>query len=322
MTDAPPSSTAAVDDATLAAEAADVRAFWRGLGLPGLLDLHVHFLPPPIERAVWREFDNGGELIGRDWPIRYRLPAGRRVDFLREAGIRRFSTLPYAHKPGVAAFLNDFSRDLAADVPEVLRSATFYPEPEAAAMVPALVEDGVAVFKLHLQVGGFHLDDPLLEPVWGALAEAGTPVVVHAGSGPVATAYTGASSTGRVLARHPRLRLVIAHMGSPECAEFLELAETYDRVLLDTSMAFTDFFADGPDGPECGGHGGYPRDLLPRLADLGERVVWGSDFPTLPFAYRQQLDDLARLDLGDDWLRAVCWHNSARLGLGPVAAAE
>ncbi|MCL2613434.1 MAG: amidohydrolase, partial [Nocardioidaceae bacterium] len=56
-------------------EAEEVRRFWGDLGLPGLLDLHVHFLPPPIERAVWREFDNGGELIGRDWPILYRQAA-------------------------------------------------------------------------------------------------------------------------------------------------------------------------------------------------------------------------------------------------------
>ncbi len=295
------------------AEAADVRAFWEGLGLPGLMDLHVHFLPPPIERAVWREFDNGGALIGRDWPIRYRGSTEERVAFLRDAGVRRFTTLPYAHKPGVAGFLNDWSRDFAAEVPQVLRSATFYPEPDAASYVAAAVADGVAVFKLHLQVGSFHLDDPLLDDVWAVLAQAGTPVVVHAGSGPVGTPYTGPASTARVLSRFPGLRLLIAHMGAPECAEFLELAESYDGVHLDTSMAFTAFFAEGPHG------GRYPDALLPRLGALQGRVVWGSDFPTLPFTYRRQLDWLADLGMGDDWLRDVCWHNALRL-LGLSAA--
>lgn len=298
-----------------------VRSFWGALGLPGLIDLHAHFLPPPIERAVWREFDAGGELIGRDWPITYRGSLEQRATFLREAGVRRFTTLPYAHKPGVAGFLNDWSAQFAEQVPEVLRSATFYPEPSAAVDVPRLVDDGVAVFKLHLQVGSFHLDDPLLDPVWGVLAEAGTPIVVHAGSGPVGTSYTGPASTARVLARHPRLRLVIAHMGAPECREFVDLAERYGEVRLDTSMAFTPFFADDPRG-----HGGFPADLVPRLAGLQHRVVWGSDFPTLPFAYADQLGWLADLGLGDDWLRDVCWHNAHRLlgipeanaGLHPV----
>ena len=290
-------------------EAADVRAFWQDLGLPGMVDLHVHFLPPPIERAVWREFDGEGELIGRPWPIHYRGSVDERLAFLREAGIRRFPTLPYAHKPGVAGFLNDWSRDLAAAEPAILRSATFYPEPEAASYVATLLADGVRVFKAHLQVGGFHLDDPLLEPVWGQLAEAGVPVVVHAGSGPVGTPYTGPASTARVLARHPRLRLVVAHMGAPEWEDFLALAERYDAVLLDTSMAFTDFFAEGA-------HGSFPRDLLPRLRDLQDRVVWGSDFPTIPFSYREQLDALAALGLGADWLRDVTWNNPVRvLGL-------
>lgn len=287
-------------------DAEDVRAFWQDLGLPGIIDLHVHFLPPPIERAVWREFDAAGPLIGRPWPIRYRGPQEERLAFLRDAGVRAFPTLPYAHKPGVATYLNDWSRDLAAAEPDVLRSATFYPEPEAAAYVARLVADGVQVFKAHLQVGAFHLDDPLLEPVWGTLAEAGTPVVVHAGSGPVGTPYTGPASTARVLARHPGLRLVVAHMGVPESAEFLALAERYGGVLLDTSMAFTEFFADGP-------HGHFPADLVPRLRDLQDRVVWGSDFPTLPFAYREQLDALAGLGLGDDWLRDVVWNNAAEL---------
>lgn len=286
-----------------------MRAFWGSLGLPGLVDLHVHFLPPPIERAVWREFDTAGEKIGRPWPITYRQPVAERVALLREMGVRRFTTLPYAHKPGVAAYLNDWSRGFARDVPEALWSATFYPEPEAPAYVAELVGAGVRVFKVHVQVGEFHLDDPLLDPVWGLLAEAGTPVVVHAGSGPAGNAFTGPGSTARVLARHPRLVLVVAHLGSPECADFVALAERHDGVHLDTSMAFTDFFAE---------HGEFPRDLLPRLADLQDRVVYGSDFPTLPFAYADQLDWLADLGLGDDWLRAVCWHNAVRLGLGPA----
>jgi predicted TIM-barrel fold metal-dependent hydrolase len=75
-------------------------------------------------------------------------------------------------------------------------------------------------------------------------------------------------------------------------------------VHLDTTMAFTDFFeAAAP----------FPRDLLPRLADLGDRIVLGTDFPNIPYPYAHQLDSLDRLGLGDDWLRKVCWHNGRRL---------
>jgi predicted TIM-barrel fold metal-dependent hydrolase len=282
-------------------DVAPVRAFWEQLGLPGLIDTHVHFLPPNIQRAVYAQFDDAGPKIGREWPIRYRVSHQRRVELLRAMGVRRFPTLPYAHKPEVATYLNAWSWEFAAGVPEVIWSGTFFPEPDAAAYVDDLVEAGVAMFKLHLQVGEFHLDDPLLDRVWGVLEDSGTPVVLHAGSGPVGNRFTGPASTMRVLAKHPRLNLVVAHMGAPEVEDFLVLAEHYDNVRLDTTMVFTDFFPP------------YPRKLLPRLADLGHKVLLGTDFPTIPYPYAHQLESLARLDLGDDWLRQVCWENGAAL---------
>ncbi|CAN5231998.1 amidohydrolase family protein [soil metagenome] len=286
-------------------DTAAVREFWETLGLPGLYDVHVHFLPPNIQRAVWAVFDAAGPKIGRDWPIRYRESHEERVEILRGFGVRRFSTLPYAHKPGVATYLNGWSSAFASDLPEVIRSATFYPEPEAAAYVADEIAGGVEIFKIHLQVGEFHLDDPLLDATWGVLEDAGTPIVVHAGSGPVGNEFTGPGSTQRLLARFPRLSLIVAHMGSPEHAEFLALAERYAHVRLDTTMMFTEFFGAT-----------YPAELVPRLRDLQSKILLGSDFPTIPYPYVHQLEGLARLELGDDWLRAVCWENGLRL-IGP-----
>ncbi len=294
----------------VAADAPAVRAFWEPLGLPGLVDLHTHFLPPNIQRAVWAVFDEAGPKIGRPWPIRYRQSLEERVALLRDFGVRAFPTHPYAHKPGVASYLNGWSGEFAATAPEILRSATFYPEPEAGRYVAELVEDGVRMFKIHLQVGEFVADDPVLDPVWGVLEDSGTPVTVHAGSGPVGNAFTGPDSVARLLRRFPRLRLVIAHMGAPEYDDFLVLAERYENVHLDTTMVFTEFFdADGA----------YPAALLPRLKDLQPKVLLGTDFPTIPYPYHHQLEGLARLDLGDDWLRDVCWHNALRL-IGPLTA--
>ena len=285
------------------------RRFWQALGLPGLFDVHVHFLPESVQRKVYEQFDQAGPKIGREWPIRYRGNHEERVDLLRELGVRRFSTLPYAHRPGIATYLNEWSRGFAAEVPEVLWSATFYPEPDAAAYVAELVATGVEVFKLHVQVGEFYLDDPLLDPVWALLADSATPVVIHAGSGPVGNAFTGPDPLRRVLVRFPTLSVIVAHMGGPEYAEFLALAETHERVFLDTTMVFVDFF---------GATGSYPRELLPRLVALEPKILLGSDFPTIPYPYAHQLEGLARLDLGDDWLRSVCWENGARLfGVSP-----
>ena len=292
--------------------------WWQALGLPGLFDVHVHFLPPNIQAAVYRQFDQAGPKIGRAWPIHYRGSHEERVEQLRALGVRRFSALPYAHKPGVAAYLNDWAADFAAQVPECLWSATFYPEPGVGEAVDALVEAGVEVFKLHTQVGEFLLDDPLLEPAWDRLEEAGTPIVVHVGSGPTGNEFTGPEHLRRLLRGHPRLRVVVAHLGAPEYAEFLDLAEQHADIRLDTTMVFTDFFDAA---------GAFPDALLPRLVDLGDRVLLGSDFPTIPYPYAHQLESLERLHdrhpgLDEDWLRKVCWHNGVGLfGAPPVTLA-
>lgn len=280
----------------------DLPALTAGLGIPGLFDVHAHFMPPQVLAKVWAYFDSAGPLLGRAWPIRYRGTDDERVAHLRSMGVQKFSSLSYAHKPGIASFMNDWTRGFAERTPETLWSATFYPEPEAATYIPQLIAEGVEIFKAHLQVGNFAANDPLLEPVWGALAESGTPIVLHAGSGPTPGSHTGPAGVSDVLSRHPDLQLIIAHLGMPEIAEFLDLADSYASVRLDTTMAFVDFWGQP-----------VPAGVGSRLRDLQDRVLFGTDFPNIPYAYAHQVEVLQRLDLGDDWLRAVLWSNGASL---------
>ncbi|WP_324276352.1 amidohydrolase family protein [Blastococcus brunescens] len=165
---------------------ADVPRYWRELGLPGLVDVHVHFLPERVQAKVWEYFEAAGTHYGSDWPVAYALPEDERLAILGRLGVRAFPTLPYPHKPGMAAWLNAWSAGFAASRPQVLQSATFYPEPEAAGYVAAALDGGARVFKVHVQVGSFDPRDPLLDDVWARLEQTGTPVVIHCGSGPLA----------------------------------------------------------------------------------------------------------------------------------------
>ncbi|MFF4091113.1 amidohydrolase family protein [Streptomyces nigra] len=290
---------------TPSAEAVEVRRFWEGLGLPGLIDVHTHFMPERVLRKVWGYFDALGPLTGGvEWPITYRHEEGERADLLREFGVRAFTAMLYPHKPGMARWLNGWAVDFARRTPGSLHTATFFPEPGVETYVREAVEAGARVFKAHVQVGAYDPADGLLDPVWGLLAEAGVPVVVHCGSGPAPGKHTGPGPIGQVLARHPGLPLIVAHLGMPEYEDFLGLAERYARVRLDTTMAFTDFSEEMAP---------FPRPALPRLAALGDRVLLGSDFPNIPYPYAHQLRALERLGLGEEWLRAVCHDNAAAL---------
>ncbi|WP_328709125.1 amidohydrolase family protein [Microbispora hainanensis] len=285
-----------------------VTAFWRELGLPGLIDVHTHFMPERVLAKVWAYFDSAGPLVGRPWPIAYRLAEDDRVERLRAFGVRAFTSMLYPHKPGMAEWLNDWAAGFAARVPGCLHTATFFPEPGAGRYVAQAIERGARVFKAHLQVGAYDPNDPLLDDVWGLLEDHGIPVVTHCGSGPAPGPYTGPEPIAALLSRHPRLPLVIAHMGTPEYAEFLDLALRHPAVFLDTTMAFTGFTEETAP---------FPREAVPLLLELQDRVLLGTDFPNIPYPYGEALTALADLDLGDEWLRAVCHDNAAKIfGLG------
>ncbi len=299
-----PRSVRVVDAAPepdVAVEAADVRAVWEPLGLPGLIDLHVHFMPQPVLAKVRQFFDDLGPGA---WPILYRGDDQDRLGRLRAFGVKAFPSLLYPHKPAMAAWLNAWSLEFAQENADVLPTATFYAEPTAADYVAEALAAGARIFKSHVQVGAYDPRDAFLDPVWGMLADAGVPVVVHCGDGPSPGEFTGVGPFGEVMERHPSLTAVIAHLGMPRYEDFLELAERFGRVHLDTTMAFTSFAeATAP----------FPTELLPRLRDLGDRVLLGSDFPNIPHPYVHQLESIVGLGLGDDWVRGVLHDNAARL---------
>jgi predicted TIM-barrel fold metal-dependent hydrolase len=128
--------------------------------------------------------------------------------------------------------------------------------------------------------------------------------VIHCGSGPHPGEFTGPGPISEVLERFPSLPLIIAHMGAPEYSQFLDLVERHDNVHLDTTMAFTPFLERLAPFP--------PADRA-RLMANADRILFGSDFPNIPYAYGEAADVLVDLDLGDDWLRAVLHDNASRL---------
>ncbi|MDO5493372.1 MAG: amidohydrolase family protein [Nesterenkonia sp.] len=293
---------------------ADVPRYLEELGIPALADVHTHFMPQQVLDKVWAYFDRAEEHYGIAWPVTYRTSEAERLQTLRDLGAAAAVPLNYPHRPGMASWLNAWTREFAAAHDDVVLTGTFHPEPQAVDDVAEQIAAGARLFKAHVQIGGWSPTDELLAPVWAQLAEAGIPTVLHAGSAPLRGRHTGVGPVQEVLERHPRLPLIIAHMGMPEYHAFADLAERYEHVYLDTTMVFTDFTETFAPIPE-----GYRQ----RLPGLGRKVLLGSDFPNIPYPYAEQLRALHRLRLGDGWMRRVLWHNGAELlGLdGPISPA-
>lgn len=281
----------------------DVAAFVRSLGLDGLIDIHVHVLPERLQAAVWRYFDR---LDDPPWPVTYRTPEPVRRRTLAELGVVRHTALAYAHKAGMAESLNVHTLGLAEQDDRIIPTFTFHAEDGAAGYVAQALARGGAVAKVHLQVGRFSATDDRLREVWDMLAEARVPAVVHASAVYGVDGgheYCGADAIRALLDRHPELLVVVAHLGAPDVADFLDLAEECPTLRLDTAMVLTDppFIGDIE-----------PADLE-RLSGLADRVLFGSDFPTIPHPYASQVRGLAALRLDEQGLRAVLHDNAAGL---------
>src|SRR5260370_41307485 len=91
----------------------------------------------------------------------------------------------------MARALNRFMSELAAAHPRLIALGTVLPgEPDAVAIVDeAFGPLGLRGLKLHCHVQRFAPDDPRLDPVYARAADAGRPVVIHAGRQPCLPAY-------------------------------------------------------------------------------------------------------------------------------------
>jgi predicted TIM-barrel fold metal-dependent hydrolase len=274
-----------------------------GVDATGVVDAHVHVFPPRVFEAIWSWFDRHA------WPIRYRLPADEVAEWLAARGVGRAWALHYSHKPGMARALNHFVREVADRHPLLVPFGTVLPgEPGERDVVREALDDlGLAGLKLHCHVQKLGPDDPRLFPVYEMLAERGKPLVLHAGREPASDAYgfdchglCGAEPVRRVVRRYPALKLVVPHLGQDQWREFLELCREAPNLYLDTTMAIGGFLSDDRPGAE---------DLLP----LADRILFGTDFPNLPYAWGRELGVLRGLGLPPEALQAILGGNALRL---------
>ena len=270
----------------------------RELGLDGLIDAHSHWFPESVMRRIWDHFDR------HYWPITYRqLPAGR-LEWVRRNKIKRFTTLNYAHRPGMAAWLNEWTARFAARTPEAIPCGTFYAEAGVGEEVRRCIEDyRFRGFKLHLRVSDMDPTQSALHPAFEQIEAAGLPVVMHVGSAPEPGRFTSPRYLQALLERFPRLKVVVAHMGAWEWEAYLTLAERLDNLYLDTTMVFVGFTACGP----------HPEALSPRLEGASHKILFGSDFPNIPYPLSHAVNGIGRLPLSRQAKRRILFDNAAAL---------
>jgi predicted TIM-barrel fold metal-dependent hydrolase len=262
-----------------------------------LIDLHTHLHPPRLFAAIRRWFAERSS-----WKLEHATEPAAVAQVLRAHGIRRFVFCSYAHRPSMARELNAWLVETARLLGGYgLALATVHPgDPDYVGDLELALAAGCVGLKLHEDVQRVRIDDDRLTPVYERLAERGF-LLAHVGPIPWRVDASAPTRVERVLRRHPRLRLVVAHMGGGHFDAYFALMARHPNLYLDTTMAFA---SDSP-----------MRLSIPRrlVQEHAERIVYGTDFPNIPYPYGEELRALQALSLGEPAMRAILHDNAARI---------
>lgn len=263
------------------------------------IDAHVHLHPEPLARAIERWF------AGHGWVNAHPFDPAAVADTLRARGVARFCFFSYAHKPGMARDLNRWLAGQAARLPGTVALGTLHPDdPDLDAVAREATGDlGLRGFKFHHSVQRFHVDDERLWPVYERAEAEGHVFVLHVGTMPYRDAFTGVEGFARLMARFPRLRACVAHMGAFQSAEFLAVLARYPHVYVDTTMAMS-----ARATPYVGADPTAVSDA--ELLRHQDRVLFGSDFPLIPYDYDEERRWAWEREL-DEAVRRKIFHDNA-----------
>ena len=268
-------------------------------GLPPVIDAHVHIFPDSLFSAIRSWFDEHA------WPIRYQMHSSQIFEFLISRGVQHVVALQYAHKPGIARDLNVYmAEQCRSHAPRITGMATVFPgEEDADGILQDAFDSGLSGLKLHAHVQCFDMNAEYMKGLYDCCMRNDKPIVMHVGREPKSTAYNcdpyqlcSAGKLEQVLNDFPGLRICVPHLGFDELSAYRGLIAQYDNLWLDTTMVLTDYFPlEAP-------------IVLSRYRS--DRIMYGSDFPNIPYAWDRELKVLAAADMSPEALEQLFFQNA------------
>jgi hypothetical protein len=268
-------------------------------GLPPVVDAHVHIFPQNIFSAIRNWFAENA------WHVRYELASSQVFEFLLSHGITHIIAMQYAHKPGIARELNRYLIEKTKEYTNhVTGLATVFPgEDDAEEILQEAFDNGLRGLKLHAHVQCFDMNSHSMNSLYECCRINKKPVVMHVGREPASSALRcdpyelcSAEKLENILQDFPDLKICVPHLGFDETAAYRNLVAKYDNLWLDTTMVITDYFE------------------LEEHIDLGwyrsDRIMYGSDFPFIPYAWDRELKELNARDISCDFLEKISFKNA------------
>ncbi len=234
------------------------------------------------------------------------------VGFLDAEGVERICCINYV-SPDVMGFTrttNDWIANFTRDHRQRLLpvgSVNPLHEIHVRDEIRRVLDLGIRMIKIHpphqLFAANAYLGELWqLAEIYRECEDRGVPIMFHTGTSVFPRArnvFADPMPIDDVANDFPKLPIILAHAGRPlygDTAFFL--ARRHSNVRLDIS-------------------GIPPKSLLryvPRLADLADKILWGTDWPSPGVvSLRRNIDDFLALGLGKEVEQKILWDNAARL---------
>lgn len=216
-----------------------------------------------------------------------------------ECGVDKGVLLPIATKPSQQRTINDWALGCESD--KVISFGTVHPDAEDLFEEMHRVKSlGLHGFKLHPEYQGFFINERRLDVMFSEFESIGLPVTIHAGFDPVSpdTTYCMPEPAAEMIKRHPKLRVILAHMGGNEYWEqsLEHICGLDGEVYLDTAYSLY-----------------MPDELMLKMIRKhgADRVLFASDCPwQSPALIFEKID---RLPLTSDEKDRIFFKNAADL---------
>jgi len=226
--------------------------------------------------------------------------------------------------------INKWGCEVGRRFPQLLPFSCISPELGGAESMVKEVElrasQGAKGIKLHPGMFSFFPDDEVMFPAYEKCQELGLPVLADSGAwptphvlaeypSPVAMVvqqtvvdYAEPKNWAKAAEAFPKLKIILAHLGSAWWDERVELAQKYPNLYFDTSQGFS-----APDRMPYSPHRGLAEEDVPRIfRKIGvDRILFGTDFPAL--APQPQIEQIMRIPLTDEEKRKILAENAKRV---------
>lgn len=274
------------------------------------IDTHCHFFPPQIFEAIWNFFeqpDSDGNPQG--WIIKYKDPIEILVEILESKNVVAYTTYNYAHKKGVAEFINDWTIKFVKGHKRAIPFGCVWPDDKDRLdyIGKIFYEFDFLGLKIQPLVQNFYPDDKRLYQIYDIIVDLGKWFTIHAGTAPYANEFVGYSHFKKFIEKYPNMNVIVAHLGAYEYQEFFKLLDIYENLYLDTSMVYI---------PGEIYHK-WKRDLdyptPEELLSYQDRLLYGSDYPNIPFEYETSTKGLFNLNLPRKFYENIFYNNAKKL---------